>query len=707
MRRPQKLILILLSSGALAWGAWAFVTHDPQVANILTLAALLVTVLAILFPLGSSTRTSSDITTEEIEGYATTLAEQVRRVTQSEAERRDLVEGDSIRIPWRLETRRGGVTTLAPALPASGYVDDLVEALAACQGPKRLVVIGGSGSGKTSLGLLLTLARIGSGITSPIPVSLSLSSWDAGMSLRRWMSHRLVTEYPFLSNDGIDAKTGVAVRVEKLLERQLLLPIFDGLDELPEDRHAATIQAITGSGIQSFVLTSRTGHVDVRSADRLRVVPIVRLLPVEANQAAGYLGAYAGTPEIDPLIATLTDAPDGEVAAVLGNPLMLYLTRAQYRHGGELPPELIATGSRTEIERFLIAEFIPTVFRSTPDTTADTPEESTSSTISWDPADATRWLAFLAAFLRQQGTRDLAWWELYRAIPRWITPVTRFFLGGAIFSVLCRAAFGVFGLPTVGLIFGFVVGAIGGLLLSLAIQEGPRQATPTFLRRVPRDFVLRSLGFGAICTVPGGVVVAVLYDGFQYVIIDCLAFGMAFFFARLLYAPALPTKAGTPNGFLRNDRTTVLYAWAIGGAVGIAVGGFLGLSFEIGLARRVKDALGPNPWLLGLDTWQQALVGAAAGLVLGMTGIGLTVMATSAWGRFINVRLSLALRGRTPLRLMRFLDDAYRLGILRRSGPYYQFRHELLYEQLLTATSHEPGGERPSARQVADPQPQP
>ena len=37
----------------------------------------------------------------------------------------------------------------------------------------------------------------------------------------------------------------------------------------------------------------------------------------------------------------------------------------------------------------------------------------------------------------------------------------------------------------------------------------------------------------------------------------------------------------------------------------------------------------------------------------------------------------LAARGRLPLRLLSFLDDMHRLGILRSVGPIYQFRHEV------------------------------
>ncbi|XVV00365.1 hypothetical protein ACQPW3_23280 [Actinosynnema sp. CA-248983] len=57
-------------------------------------------------------------------------------------------------------------------------------------------------------------------------------------------------------------------------------------------------------------------------------------------------------------------------------------------------------------------------------------------------------------------------------------------------------------------------------------------------------------------------------------------------------------------------------------------------------------------------------------------------VAYTAWSRFTVARLWLALRGRTPLRLMAFLDDAHRRGVLRRNGPTYEFRHARLREHL-------------------------
>ena len=40
------------------------------------------------------------------------------------------------------------------------------------------------------------------------------------------------------------------------------------------------------------------------------------------------------------------------------------------------------------------------------------------------------------------------------------------------------------------------------------------------------------------------------------------------------------------------------------------------------------------------------------------------------------------MRGSTPWRLMRFLDDAYQRSILRQAGADYQFRHESLRDHL-------------------------
>jgi hypothetical protein len=70
--------------------------------------------------------------------------------------------------------------------------------------------------------------------------------------------------------------------------------------------------------------------------------------------------------------------------------------------------------------------------------------------------------------------------------------------------------------------------------------------------------------------------------------------------------------------------------------------------------------------------------GFGIGLVVGV-GIGLSVSQT--WASSL-ASAQLARRWRTPVRLMRFLDDARERGVLRTVGPAYQFRHARLQDRL-------------------------
>jgi hypothetical protein len=59
-----------------------------------------------------------------------------------------------------------------------------------------------------------------------------------------------------------------------------------------------------------------------------------------------------------------------------------------------------------------------------------------------------------------------------------------------------------------------------------------------------------------------------------------------------------------------------------------------------------------------------------------------------AGGRYLVTMAALRGRKRIPLRLLRFLDDAHRLGILRQTGPVYQFRHAKLQDRLAGGQHH-------------------
>lgn len=60
----------------------------------------------------------------------------------------------------------------------------------------------------------------------------------------------------------------------------------------------------------------------------------------------------------------------------------------------------------------------------------------------------------------------------------------------------------------------------------------------------------------------------------------------------------------------------------------------------------------------------------------------LTRAGSRAWLCYTFTARWLAVTRRLPWRLMGFLDDAYRLGLLRMVGPVCQFRHSELQDHL-------------------------
>ena len=73
------------------------------------------------------------------------------------------------------------------------------------------------------------------------------------------------------------------------------------------------------------------------------------------------------------------------------------------------------------------------------------------------------------------------------------------------------------------------------------------------------------------------------------------------------------------------------------------------------------------------------------GLVL---GLGLSLRQT-AWPSYTLTRGWLALRHRLPWRLMSFLTDAHRRGVLRQVGAVYEFRHIELQHRLASRDADE------------------
>lgn len=115
------------------------------------------------------------------------------------------------------------------------------------------------------------------------------------------------------------------------------------------------------------------------------------------------------------------------------------------------------------------------------------------------------------------------------------------------------------------------------------------------------------------------------------------------------------TSPSSPLASRRDDQ-------AFGLAVGLMVGPVVGLGVGLAngqLARGFADGIGG-----GLVAWL-------------LTGL----VYPQSWSSSLAFA-QLAASDRTPIRLMRFLEDARSRGILRTVGPVYQFRHARLQDRV-------------------------
>jgi hypothetical protein len=638
-------------------------------------------------------------TTDQLKAAVAALTQAVRRQWQEEAARRQqLRDIDQMAVRWEIVagSRRADVPD---SLPAGGEIDTLAREYAAAPWP--LVVVGDAGSGKTGLCVLLLLELLKK--KEPldrVPVLFQLSSWNPRENVEKWLVRRLVEYYPFLD----DPSRFGATAATALLDNERVLPVLDGLDELPEDLRPVVLETIQAYPLFNapFVLTCRTDEFAAAAGGRfVGGVTVVGLRPIDRDAAVGYLHDVFAT-DLDrwrPVLDNLTTQPDGPLAATLAKPLMLFLARATYVGRHTTPAELLDRDRLPDaeaIEHHLLDSFIPKLFD------LDDPPPRFSPTrvsVQWKAPDAQRWLTFLARHLNtlrpqhDRGATDLAWWQLSRAVPRYVFALANLLIGVPACALLAWIVFGLFGRQDFGLVFGASVGVVGGAGLAVLPEEPPRRFAPRVLERGELALrpLLRDLFFGVVGAVVGGLIAGLLYP-LTYGIVTGLVLGLTFSMVRRFTKPTEPKEAVTPIAVLRGDRAAVLYGWLLGAVVGAVVGIFLG---------GVGGSLAKN-LVVDLSPLQKTLLGTAIGLVVSSAGLGLMVQATSAWGHFLTAREWLALRRCMPWRLMTFLDDAHKLGVLRQVGANYQFRHALLQDRLVDrgtrATAPDNDGVSASAR---------
>jgi NACHT domain-containing protein len=671
------------------------------------------------------------------------LGDAVRGQWEEEASQRRLQDPWPLPLSWEAGAEDLTDGTYGPD-PGVRLAGDLPQVVALFQRlpHRRLTILGPPGSGKTVVAIRLTLELLRAGTPgAPVPVLFPLSAWDPSRAeLDDWLIDYLVGSYQLAGVSDVPAA------MRGLLDRDLLLPILDGLDEVPPALHAAAIRGINRRlrENQPVVLTCRTREyrAAVQAGTAVTLAAAVELRPLRLETAIGYLRDTTPGGERrqrwEPVFERLRTDPGGALATALRTPLMVTLARAIYADTPRDPRELLERRFEelTALEDHLLAELLPAAYQ-------ELPPHPDQRPVPWRATEARTWLAHLAGAGVGPGRTHLAWWKLEDSVRDGLIGAIGAVLGGMVVAL-------AFGTAT-GLLFTLAVVVLTGWAGPRTLESLLAGRVERWVGRLPR--VLRPvagavLGLGervpiarraalaagrTVGFLAGSAQVLIGYDGDIYrAVADGLAVGLSVglavsfltvaprtapsevkfdvrrgvgVFARhLALGLVIGAGAGVAGGAVLGSGFGVL----VGVVMGVSFGVVDGLSVWLDVSTDVTRALSPRSTrraeriaAIARSVTVAVTIGAAVGLAYGIgyglrsavwhglaygLGFGLADrymgLMPSVWGRYLIAKGWLALTGRIPWRLMAFLDDAHSRDVLRRFGAAYQFRHARLRDHL-------------------------
>lgn len=357
------------------------------------------------------------------------LANQVRKFSKQELRQYGIRGSEALSVRWHTaaedlldhwENIHGG----SSRVPLDGHFTVISDTYRATRS-KRLVILGEAGAGKTVLAHRLILDLLANASTGPVPVMFSLGDWNpATTGLRNWLIRQLLRDYPSLERrDRATLQNGA----EELIDHELILPVLDGFDELPEQHHLAAIGDISSLDMP-VVVTSRPDEYAraVRSVKAVGGAAAIELEALNLDDCHRYLRHTARkdlVPGWDMVFDRLRDAAGDTAAenlrATLTTPLMVMLARATYNDGhGRHPHELLDAQrfpTRADLEEHLLARYLHFCYDD---------RDTNTRNRSVDPVRTRRWLGHLATHLSARNTHDLTWWQLPAGLHRHTRVVT-------------------------------------------------------------------------------------------------------------------------------------------------------------------------------------------------------------------------------------------------------------------------------------------
>ena len=603
--------------------------------------------------------------------------------------------------------------------------------------PRRLVVLGEPGTGKTMIAQWLMLdlldpeSKTGHGIKDIVPFFVPLGSWDPEEPLDDWVAARMIDTFPRLGRT-IPIEDGPDLTVAKALvtDRRVLM-ILDGLDEMAPGFQEEALERLSeaaGQEDQPMVITCRTEHYHslVEKSGALVKTPVIELGQLPMSAVRDYLHEHrAPAGHWDDLFDHLKQRPEGALAQALSRPLDIWLTRTIYgptasrrtkraagatrksadpgRPGSDTAgriTDLFEMESVEKIQHALLGGLVEAAYRP--------PLGKHPGREAREGSRIHRQFVALAGNMFSQEEKNqqyIDWWRLYALCP----PVVIGLAIGLIVGPLLGAAAGL----AVAVKAGHVAGLRWGIAFAVAtgVLAGVTCARPQLEPRaihfgidgtmLSKQRLLRcalfglavGVSFGFAAARHGGLIPAVICAALvgptaAWAAIDAFDFAPGLT-AGITGALAIGLAAGLASGHPR-----ALIAGPIAGLVF-----FIGSWVWVGAYEPAVSETAVNPQSLLKDDRRGCLVvgitaGGAFGVVFGLA-LGLRVgalavvslaivvtLVVSLWGTFVVARLWLAVRRGLPLRMMSFLQEAHERGVLRQEGPHYRFRHGTLQARL-------------------------
>ncbi|MFC6085481.1 NACHT domain-containing protein [Sphaerisporangium aureirubrum] len=675
-------VLVMFVVWAVAWN------EKPNVADVVEVAFAAAALGGGVMGWARNAAAPKATRPEQVMAAKGTLAGLVRTQWRAESMIRSL-EPDPIPVLWQLTEDTGLMDH--PHLVGEGALGGTGNAVSRIAGDfmklrrRRLVIIGDAGTGKTTLAiqLLLELTEPGRDLADPVPVLLSLSGWDTTRDpdLHSWLAKSLERDYPALRAP--DFGSGMAL---ELVAGGHILPILDGMDELPAPARAEIVRALNGSldAAEAFILTSRTKELKEAVEEAGRPLPSAAVIapePLTRAAAERYLRTClppSPGPVWGKVLSGLRTGKLEALSQLAGTPLGLWLLRAIYITPRADPAPLTGKLGHDagELRAHLWDGLIPVLLAARPP--GDPPAGRSGSRDlrprrAWDPAQTRAYLSHLARVLSEHGTRDLAWWRLglqeLSDVQRRQAAMGTWLAVGVIFGLVAMVAEIS---PLVGMPAGLASGVGVWTSIRLGFTGTPGRVSIQLRGRLTdlaRQLTLTLLiRLGLV--VSGVVGVALLAKADPWLAVKAgmwasLTLGPVLVFIDWMQQPTPVTAPTTPYQVWRASRTLAIVCAVLPGVAAGVTAGLVG-----GLAN------GP-----GFGIRQGLLSGVFVGLAF-----GLSMLRHNAWPAYETTARHLAARGECPRNLMVFLDDAYRLGLLRVVGPVYQFRHADLQDHLAGRT---------------------